>query len=67
MRVRLGVFGTIFESRPNVTIEAASLAIKGGNACILRGGSEACTPTSHCGNWCRPRWPRARCGPRACR
>ncbi|MDO4725535.1 MAG: glutamate-5-semialdehyde dehydrogenase, partial [Comamonadaceae bacterium] len=36
-----GVFGMIYESRPNVTIEAASLAIKSGNACILRGGSEA--------------------------
>jgi glutamate-5-semialdehyde dehydrogenase len=35
------VFGMIFESRPNVTIEAASLSIKSGNACILRGGSEA--------------------------
>ena len=35
------VFGMIYESRPNVTIEAASLAIKSGNACILRGGSEA--------------------------
>jgi len=41
MRVPLGVFGMIYESRPNVTIEAASLAIKSGNACILRGGSEA--------------------------
>ena len=41
MRVPLGVFGMVFESRPNVTIEAASLAIKSGNACILRGGSEA--------------------------
>ena len=41
MRVPLGVFGMIFESRPNVTIEAASLAIKSGNAVILRGGSEA--------------------------
>ncbi|MFO1326520.1 MAG: glutamate-5-semialdehyde dehydrogenase [Rubrivivax sp.] len=41
MRVPLGVFGMIFESRPNVTIEAASLAVKSGNACILRGGSEA--------------------------
>ena len=40
-RVPLGVFGMIYESRPNVTIEAASLAIKSGNACILRGGSEA--------------------------
>ncbi len=41
MRVPLGVFGMIYESRPNVTIEAASLAIKSGNAAILRGGSEA--------------------------
>ena len=41
MRVPLGVFGMIYESRPNVTIEAASLAIKSGNGCILRGGSEA--------------------------
>ncbi len=41
MRVPLGVFAMIFESRPNVTIEAASLSIKSGNACILRGGSEA--------------------------
>ncbi len=41
MRVPLGVFGMIYESRPNVTIEAASLAIKSANACILRGGSEA--------------------------
>ena len=41
MRVPLGVIGIIFESRPNVTIEAASLCLKSGNACILRGGSEA--------------------------
>jgi glutamate-5-semialdehyde dehydrogenase len=41
MRVPLGVFGMIYESRPNVTIEAAILSIKSGNACILRGGSEA--------------------------
>jgi glutamate-5-semialdehyde dehydrogenase len=41
MRVPIGVFGMIFESRPNVTIEAAGLSIKSGNACILRGGSEA--------------------------
>jgi glutamate-5-semialdehyde dehydrogenase len=40
MRVPIGVFGMIYESRPNVTIEAASLSIKSGNACILRGGSE---------------------------
>ncbi len=41
MRVPIGVFGMVFESRPNVTIEAASLSIKSANACILRGGSEA--------------------------
>ena len=41
MRVPLGVFGMVYESRPNVTIEAASLAIKSGNAAILRGGSES--------------------------
>ena len=41
MRVPIGVFGMIYESRPNVTIDAATLAIKSGNACILRGGSEA--------------------------
>ncbi|MBA3588185.1 glutamate-5-semialdehyde dehydrogenase [Methylibium sp.] len=41
MRVPLGVFGMVYESRPNVTVDAASLAIKSGNAAILRGGSEA--------------------------
>ncbi len=41
MRVPLGVVGMIYESRPNVTIEAGSLALKSGNAIILRGGSEA--------------------------
>lgn len=41
MRVPLGVIGMIYESRPNVTLEAGSLALKSGNAIILRGGSEA--------------------------
>ena len=41
MRVPLGVIGIIYESRPNVTVEAASLCLKSGNAAILRGGSEA--------------------------
>jgi glutamate-5-semialdehyde dehydrogenase len=41
MRVPLGVVGIIYESRPNVTIEAASLCLKSGNAALLRGGSEA--------------------------
>ena len=41
MRVPLGVIGIIYESRPNVTLDAASLCLKSGNVCILRGGSEA--------------------------
>jgi glutamate-5-semialdehyde dehydrogenase len=41
MRVPLGVIGIIYESRPNVTIDAAALCLKSGNAAILRGGSEA--------------------------
>ncbi len=41
MRVPLGVIGIVFESRPNVTVDAAALCLKSGNACILRGGSEA--------------------------
>ena len=41
MRVPFGVLGIIYESRPNVTVDAACLAVKSGNACILRGGSEA--------------------------
>lgn len=41
LRVPLGVLGIIYESRPNVTVDAACLAVKSGNACILRGGSEA--------------------------
>jgi glutamate-5-semialdehyde dehydrogenase len=40
-RVPLGVLGAIFESRPNVTIDIASLCLKSGNACVIRGGSEA--------------------------
>src|SRR5581483_8971457 len=39
MRVPLGVIGIIYESRPNVTADAAALCVKAGNACILRGGS----------------------------
>lgn len=41
MRVPLGVIGIIYESRPNVTVDAAALCLKSGNTCILRGGSEA--------------------------
>ncbi len=41
MRVPIGVIGIIYESRPNVTVDAAALCLKSGNACILRGGSES--------------------------
>jgi glutamate-5-semialdehyde dehydrogenase len=41
MRIPLGVIGIIYEARPNVTVDAAALCLKAGNACILRGGSEA--------------------------
>lgn len=41
MRVPLGVIGIVYESRPNVTVDAAALCLKSGNACILRGGSES--------------------------
>ncbi len=41
MRVPLGVIGIIYESRPNVTVDAAALCLKSGNTCVLRGGSEA--------------------------
>jgi glutamate-5-semialdehyde dehydrogenase len=61
MRVPLGVFGMIYESRPNVTIEAASLSIKSGNACILRGGSRRSTPTRRWPGWWPRRWPRPAC------
>ena len=50
MRVPLGVIGMIYESRPNVTIEAASLCLKAGNAVILRGGSEAIHCNKRLGN-----------------
>jgi glutamate-5-semialdehyde dehydrogenase len=46
MRVPLGVIGIIYESRPNVTVEAASLCLKSGNAAILRGGSESIASNS---------------------
>ena len=67
MRVPLGVFGMIYESRPNVTIEAASLAIKSGNACILRGGSEALQSNLALAALVQARAaPRPACPPRRC-
>jgi len=47
MRVPLGVIGMIYESRPNVTVDAAALCLKAGNAIILRGGSEAIHSIEH--------------------
>ena len=43
-RVPLGVVGVIYEARPNVTVDIASLCLKSGNACVLRGGKEALKP-----------------------
>ncbi|PCI20833.1 MAG: glutamate-5-semialdehyde dehydrogenase [Piscirickettsiaceae bacterium] len=53
MRVPLGVIGIIYESRPNVTADAAALCLKSGNACILRGGSEAKHSNQAIGNCIR--------------
>src|SRR4030042_549901 len=50
MRIPLGVIGVIYESRPNVTADAAGLCLKGGNAVILRGGSEAIRSNRAIGN-----------------
>jgi glutamate-5-semialdehyde dehydrogenase len=66
MRVPIGVFGMIYESRPNVTIEAASLAIKSGNAAILRGGSEAIESNKALALWCPRRWAKPACRSRPC-
>ena len=49
MRVPIGVIGMIYESRPNVTIDAAALTIKAGNAIILRGGSETINSNKYLG------------------
>jgi glutamate-5-semialdehyde dehydrogenase len=66
MRVPIGVFGMIYESRPNVTIEAASLSIKSGNACILRGGSEAIESNTALAALVRRRCKLPACRPKRC-
>ena len=66
MRVPLGVFGMIYESRPNVTIEAASLAIKSGTPAFCVAAPKRFIPTSHCGSWCRLRSPKPACRPMRC-
>ena len=63
VRVPLGVVGIIYESRPNVTADAAALCLKAGNAAILRGGST--TATARTGR-SMPRWSRD-CAPPPCR
>ena len=60
MRVPLGVVGIIYESRPNVTADAAALCVKAGNACILRGGSEALESNRAIANCVRAGLKRAR-------
>src|SRR5207249_8175694 len=56
MRVPIGVIGIIYESRPNVTADAASLCLKSGNAVVLRGGSEAIQSNAEIGRAsCRER------------
>jgi glutamate-5-semialdehyde dehydrogenase len=64
MRVPLGVIGIIYESRPNVTADAAALCLKSGNAAILRGGSEAKHSNQAIArliHWSGPACPRRRC------
>lgn len=67
MRVPLGVVGMIYESRPNVTIEASSLALKSSNAIILRGGSEAFFLIKPLPNACRTDLSRQACQNRLCK
>jgi glutamate-5-semialdehyde dehydrogenase len=67
MRVPLGVIGIIYEARPNVTVDAAGLCIKSGNATILRGGSEAIHCNRRWPSWSRKAWPAPACRPMPCR
>ena len=65
MRIPLGVIGIIYESRPNVTVDAAALCVKAGNAVILRGGSEAIRSNLALARSCarrraKPTFPRTR-------
>jgi glutamate-5-semialdehyde dehydrogenase len=71
VRTPLGVIGIIFESRPNVTVDAAALAMKSGNASILRGGSDTIETNQalyarHC-RWLGVGWSDGRCGAAWCR
>ena len=53
-RVPIGLVAIIYESRPNVTSDAAALAVKSGNVCVLRGGKEAFNTSNAMGRRCRP-------------
>ena len=63
MRVPLGGFGMIFESRPNVTIEAASLSIKSATPVCCAGGRRPSSPTRPWRGWCSRRWSSPACRP----
>jgi len=67
MRVPLGVIGIIYEARPNVTVDAAGLCIKSGNATILRGGSEAIHSIRRWRNWSRKAWLAPGCRQAQCK
>ena len=62
-RAPLGVIGIVYEARPNVTIDAAALCLKSGNAVVLRGSSAAETSMGCWPGWWAKRWPRAGCRP----
>ena len=66
MRVPLGVIGIIYESRPNVTVDAAALCIKSGNAAILRGGSEAIDCNRLLARLVAMHWPQSGCRATRC-
>lgn len=61
VRVPMGVIGIIYESRPNVTVDAAALCLKSGNACILRGGKEAIATNTALAHVMAGPWKRRDC------
>ena len=67
MRVPLGVIGIIYESRPNVTADAAALCLKAGNATILRGGSKRVVQIRPLRSAFEPDWKRQACRVKRCR
>ena len=67
MRVPIGVFGMIFESRPNVTIEAASLSIKSGKLAFCAVAAKRLNPTRRWRPWCSRHWKPLACPPTPCK